>query len=231
MFSHAVLFQFSYNAMMLLQCLNKIADSGCCVLLSIHHPNISMFESLDHVFVVHQGRSFFQCDSAGIHQYFEARGIPVLNAENPSDWILTVMQTHNIQDLEDRGFFSAHKTVTGEKLDGSQDKKREDDPSLTELDATDSDADYQRVDLDVSNHSADSLSFASSASFARLVKDNPTSIWMETKNLLVREAHRAKRDKAAAAFRLGVSFFGAIVFAIVFHGVADGTIESPLDFR
>ena len=215
----------SHNGMMLLQCLRKIADSGCCVMLSIHHPNIPMFESLDHVFVIHQGRSFFQCDKTDVRQYFETRGVPVPSAENPADHMLTVTQTYTAQDLEDRGFFKSHTTFPGEESDVTQDNSEDDDdgallsPQPAHGPTTNGEDDRQHP-----------KSFSAiEDSFAQLAKKHPTSLWMETKNLLLREFRRTKRDKAALYFRAGLSLLGG-VFGIVFHGVADATIDSPLDF-
>lgn len=189
-------------------------------MLSIHHPNLSMFESLDHIYVVHKGRSFFQCDTADVRQYFAVRGLPVPEAENPADWILTVTQTHDVQDLEDRGFFSTHKAGAAER------------DSATEDWDSSSEKDYQMVDLDASIHSADDVpGYVSTVSCSQLVKEDPTSTWMETKNLAMREFRRAKRDKDAMVFRIGIAIVGSVVFAVVFNGVADGTIESASDFR
>lgn len=39
----------SFNAVVLLECLQKVAMSGACVVLSIHHPSWQMFESMDRV--------------------------------------------------------------------------------------------------------------------------------------------------------------------------------------
>jgi len=174
-----------------------------------------MFESLDHVFVIHQGRSFFQCDTADVRQYFETRGVPVPSAENPADHMLTVTQTYTAKDLEGRGFFKSHTTFTGEESDVTQHSSESEDDGPT----TNGEGDCQHP-----------KSFSAIAdSLAQLAKKHPPSLWMETKNLLLREYRRTKRDKAALYFRAGLSLLGGVV-GIVFHGVADATIDSPLDF-
>jgi len=99
---------------MLLQCLRKIADCGCSILISIHHPSVPMFQTMDRIMVLHRGRCFFQCNTSAVHQYFEDRGIPVPEGENPADWMLTISQTKTVQDLEARGFFSAPTITCGE---------------------------------------------------------------------------------------------------------------------
>eukprot|EP00977_Amphora_coffeiformis_P001575 scaffold299_cov256-Amphora_coffeaeformis.AAC.1 len=110
----------SHNGIVLLQCLREVADSGCCVLMSVHHPNIQMFESIDHVILIHEGRCMLQCGVQGIPNFFEARGCPVPDGENPADLMLTISQTHAIRDLEEMGFFptcnSAHPVSSHEKV-------------------------------------------------------------------------------------------------------------------
>ena len=189
--------------MMLLQCLRKIADGGCCVILSIHHPNVSMLESMDHVFVIHEWRSFFHCDTGDIRLYFENRGLPVPDAENPADHMLSVTQTHTVQDLEKRGFFATH-------------------------DGADRTVDTTQHDSNLSPDTGDDAKSVGS-SMAERVKRHPTSSWMEAKHLLVREARCIARDKSAFLFRTVICSL-SVVFAIVFYGVADGNIESSLDF-
>lgn len=189
--------------MVLLSCLRKIADSGCCVMMSIHHPNLLMFNAIDHVMVLHLGRCFFQCNTPEVPAYFESRGLPVPDSENPADWMLTVTQIHDVDELQSRGFFSSQAgAVKNDNLD----------PTAHD-----------------SGHST-RIEGASTSNVARMVKENPTSFWTESKHLLLREARRASRDKASACFRLAVPFFGGVIFAAVFHGIADDTIDSSVDF-
>lgn len=161
-----------------------------------------MVESMDHVFVIHGGRCFFHCDTADIRQYFENRGLPVPAAENPADHMLTVTQTHTVQDLEERGFFEA-QLGDGEKLDATQHE---------------------------TNFSQDTGETSNVGGIiAEWVKKHPTSFWIEGKTLLVREARCIVRDKFALLLRIGICSL-SVVFAITLNGVADDNIESSLDF-
>lgn len=78
------------------------------MLLSIHHPNLQMFQTLDHVILLHGGRCLLQSSVANIREVFENRGLPVPLGTNPADWMLEVSQRHEPEVLEkEYGFFDS----------------------------------------------------------------------------------------------------------------------------
>lgn len=295
------LLQHSHNGVLLLQCLRKIANCSCSLLFSIHHPNQTMFNLLDHVIVIHSGRTMFQCDTKNVRHYFSNRGLPVPKGENPADWMLTVSQIYSAEYLQEQGFFPNHndnsKAADGtdgdnenaamlmpkllsminedeEKTGGgggdtggpekiveendndeempldveagtltnsNKDKTQQDVKSPDLLKATSSGY-IQPPELTERKSSgmrrsklANSLRGSIRKNTAEIVQqmmdDEPTTFGMELRLLWSREFLKLKREKKQNTYRMGIALGGGAVIAIVCKGVADGVIESDVDFR
>jgi len=202
----------SHNGVLLLKCLRRLADSGCSILVSIHHPTQIMFESFNHVMVIHAGRTMFQCDVADVPRYFADRDLPIPKTENPADWMLAVSQTYSVNELKEFGFFSSHtdqKGVLRSTMGFEEGFEKELDEGFED-------------NLPLANGTTQIVH--------KMMTDEPTSFWMEFKLLFWREVLRTSRDKTSFFARLATTVCCGGTAAIVFQGVVDKKVDSLLDF-
>ena len=220
----------SHNATEVLKCIRDVTDSGCCLIMSIHHPNIQMFETIDNVILIHEGRCMLQCNVPDIPKLFQERGCPVPEGENPADWMLTVTQTHDVRDLKKMGFFHAYQhqhsspTTEAMSIDSTIHESKEElqDNGIPSFSLPQSDA-CERVDNRNSNT-------VTSTIHALKLKD-PNTLVTEVSMLLEREWNRTKRDRSENLYRIFLAVFGGSIFGIVFQDVARGPIDSIVDFN
>jgi ABC-type multidrug transport system permease subunit len=87
------------------QVLKKVANAGASVLFTIHQPSSEIFDSFDHLILLHKGRVLFQGSVRSVPSFFGARGHPCPLTYNPADWIIHVAQKYPVEMLERTGFF------------------------------------------------------------------------------------------------------------------------------
>jgi len=96
----------SYNAMILLECLQNVAGNhGTTILLSLHHPNLPMFKMIDHVILLYDGRCMVRSAVKSIPDVYKGHNLPVPEEVNPADWMLEISQTYDVEELEDKFHF------------------------------------------------------------------------------------------------------------------------------
>jgi hypothetical protein len=95
----------SFGALQVCAVLKKVAQAGASVLFTIHQPSSEIFESFDHLILLHSGRVMYQVPIPLVPQDFEAKGYPVPSNYNPADWVISVAQRNSIDKLEESGFF------------------------------------------------------------------------------------------------------------------------------
>ena len=98
----------SYNAVILLKCLRKVAATrGTTILLSLHLPNLDMFNMIDNVILLYGGRCMLRGAVQNIPKIFYTHNLPVPDQVNPADWMLEMSQMHDVKELEtEYNFFS-----------------------------------------------------------------------------------------------------------------------------
>jgi ABC-2 type transporter len=95
----------SFSAVQVCQVLKKVANSGASVLFTIHQPSSEIFNSFDHLILLHKGRVLFQGSVKDVPHYFATRGHRCPKNYNPADWVVNLAQKYPIPQLEEQGFF------------------------------------------------------------------------------------------------------------------------------
>lgn len=81
----------SYNAVILLKCLEKMAKSkGTTILFSLHHPNLLMFNMIDHIILLNEGRCMLHGAVNKIPNILKDHGLSVPDLANPADWMIEI---------------------------------------------------------------------------------------------------------------------------------------------
>jgi len=87
-------------ALLVMNCLKKICDSGRTVVATIHQPSSAVFDMFDDLLLLKKGGKvvFFGdlgCCSCNLVSYFEGLGASCMNkGENPATWMLDVLGEH-----------------------------------------------------------------------------------------------------------------------------------------
>lgn len=101
----------SFSATQLCQVLKKVANAGASVLCTIHQPNSFVFNSFDHLLLLHLGRVLYEAPVRNVKRYFAAKGFSCPKDHNLADWIVHVAQNNTVLELEDKGFFSGDEML------------------------------------------------------------------------------------------------------------------------
>eukprot|EP00177_Eucheuma_denticulatum_P002241 GFKZ01004018.1.p1 GENE.GFKZ01004018.1~~GFKZ01004018.1.p1 ORF type:complete len:1383 (+),score=196.71 GFKZ01004018.1:418-4566(+) len=85
------------SALVVANAIRKIADSGSCVICTIHQPSKEVFSMFDKLLLLKRGGKQVYFGDIGengkaIRDYFESRGAPAMSEiANPADWMLSVV--------------------------------------------------------------------------------------------------------------------------------------------
>ena len=245
--SHTITFCDSHTALQVVEGIKKVSDSGASVLLTIHQPNHQMFQALDHIMLLHHGRTMFQGAASDVGHFFGKQGYPIPHGINPADWMLIVSQEHTEKELEENGFFEGeaiHSSMGSDAMMHSSTENSNSDEeeqqlgkaSLRSLDSVPqslndtSRAVVRRLSSRVP--SQPQLLLTRRLSIFETVDDSQRlSIVREISILMQREAKTMFRTVDSLLKRLGLALFGGALTAVAFQGVADGRVESILDFQ
>lgn len=95
----------SFSAEKLVHVLKRVATAGSSVLFTIHQPPSAVFNLFDHLILLNKGRVMFNGRASQVQPFFEQRGYSNPPNYNPADWILTIAQAVQEEELEQAGFF------------------------------------------------------------------------------------------------------------------------------
>jgi ABC-type multidrug transport system ATPase subunit len=95
----------SWSAVQVCEVLKKVATAGASVLFTIHQPSSEIFNSFDHLILLHKGRVLFQGPVKRVPEFFSARGHKCPANYNPADFVVNMAQRHSVEYLEGCGFF------------------------------------------------------------------------------------------------------------------------------
>ena len=114
----------SYSATQVMELLKKVANAGTSVLFTIHQPSSEVFASFDHLILLNRGHVMYQGAVQKVPTYFENCSHPIPANYNPADWIMTVAQRVEEEDLIRDGFYpqSTLESRNYSELDTSSDK-------------------------------------------------------------------------------------------------------------
>jgi ABC-2 type transporter len=96
----------SFNALELVQVLKNVAEEErASVILTIHQPSSDIWNLFDRLTLLKRGRVMYEGRRENVNAKFAACGYTLPPNYNPADWVMTVAQTINTEQLEKAGFF------------------------------------------------------------------------------------------------------------------------------
>ena len=191
----------SHNAFIVMQTCRHVAKSGATVLMSIHQPSSKLFELMDHVYLMHEGRCMYDGTASLALSYFESKGYPKPMHYSPCDWMMEVSQTTKTAVLQEAGFFEENLW-----------------PTMIDLETQNTD---ETEDTSSSKDSREKASLFAS----------PVSWHTEVREQLCRDLRNLYRDHEALMFRFIMVAVGTALVAFTFQGVGKNSLEDPVSFQ
>jgi hypothetical protein len=180
----------SFSAVQLCQVLRKVANAGSSVLFTIHQPSSEIFNSFDHLILLNKGRVMYQGEVANVPTYFGDRGHPNPPNYNPADWIMTVAQAIDMEQLNKDGFFPTDERDMGDAFEPHEGQ--------------------DALGITITGRAA--------TEEEKLLK--PPGFVTQTTLLFERELNNLRRDVTALGARFGLSIFLGVLIGIIFWEVA-----------
>lgn len=125
--------------MLVVKALRKIADGGRTVCATIHQPSSAVFGMFDDLLLMKKGGQVVYHGELGrnncssLVEYFESRGAePIELGDNPANWMLRVMDSGSMDDIEEVYLQSEEYASTLKELDGIESNKDEESRILYE---------------------------------------------------------------------------------------------------
>ncbi|PPD82449.1 hypothetical protein GOBAR_DD20619 [Gossypium barbadense] len=82
----------SASALMVVKVLQRIAEGGSIVIMSIHQPSSRILGLIDRLIILSQGRTLYSGSPSNLPQFFSDFGHPIPNNENPSEFALDLIR-------------------------------------------------------------------------------------------------------------------------------------------
>lgn len=95
----------STSATSLVNVLKQMASNGTTIMCTIHQPSSQIFLSLDQVIFLKAGRIFFSGTPAEISPHFSKMGMICPFNYNPSDFLMTIVQTETVDSATEKNLF------------------------------------------------------------------------------------------------------------------------------
>ncbi|KAJ4978239.1 hypothetical protein NE237_009019 [Protea cynaroides] len=198
----------STSAFMVVKVLQRIAQSGSIVMMSIHQPSYRIIGLLDSMIFLSRGQTVFSGPPSSLPQYFSEFGHPIPENENRTEFALDL-----IRELE--GSSGGTKAlVEFQKSRESTNRQRNRDPDWQRLSLNDAiSASISRGKL-VSGATNDASSASTVSTFA-----NP--FWVEIAVLAKRSVTNSRRMPELFGIRLGAVLVTGFILATVFWHLDD----------
>jgi ATP-binding cassette, subfamily G (WHITE), eye pigment precursor transporter len=81
----------SFMAMSIVDTLRKLADKGKTIICTIHQPSSVIFQKLDRLCLLAEGRLAFIGDHSDVNKFFETQGFPIPELYNPADHFIKTL--------------------------------------------------------------------------------------------------------------------------------------------
>jgi len=185
----------SHTAHSIVQILKTMAKRNTAVLLTIHQPSSEIFFQFDVVIFMKDGRIFYQGAPTVAVDYFAALGHKCPANYNPSDFVMSLSQTHSLEEMIAQGLMMKPPST------------------MAELAAMSPKSKSARQEGD-----EDSVSFNAVAATNGMPTLITASFLTQLKWLLHREFEGLIRNKAALGARFGVTIFLNTLFGLIFLG-------------
>ncbi|KYR01479.1 ABC transporter G family protein [Tieghemostelium lacteum] len=89
----------SSDALKVMNCVKRIADSGRTIICTIHQPSQEIFEKFDQLLVLDKGQTIYfgetGTNSEKVLEYFTSQGYQYQPGRNPADFILEISEQHH----------------------------------------------------------------------------------------------------------------------------------------
>jgi ABC-type multidrug transport system ATPase subunit len=115
----------SYTALELIRLVKQISHSGKTVICVIHQPSSEIYDVFDDVVFMCKGKIVYHGPVTKVVEYFASRGFVCPSDYNPADYVMYVLQTINMEQLNTleaawRTFEEQKKTQVLEKRKSAQ---------------------------------------------------------------------------------------------------------------
>ncbi|TYH34302.1 hypothetical protein ES332_D13G119200v1 [Gossypium tomentosum] len=202
----------SASALMVVKVLQRIAEGGSIVIMSIHQPSSRILGLIDRLIILSQGRTLYSGSPSNLPQFFSDFGHPIPNNENPSEFALDLIRQLEGTSSGTQILFEFNKTW---KVSSMDDNGGDDTISNRRCTLPLKDAIAKSISLgklvsggNGANHSSSVPSFA-----------NP--FYIELMVLSKRLLTNSRRMPAKFAVRLGTITVTGIVLATMFWQLDD----------
>lgn len=186
----------SFSAVQLCQVLKKVANAGSSVLFTIHQPSSEIFNSFDHLILMNKGRVMYQGAVANVPDYFGERNHPNPPNYNPADWIMTVAQAVDINQLNKDGFFPDDHREMG--------------------DAFEPEDGQDALGITITGHTAR----------VEQQHIMPPGFITQTSMLFNREINNLRRDVTALGARIGMTLVMGLLIGVIFWDVGGSDLTN-----
>ncbi|XVE76289.1 hypothetical protein DITRI_Ditri12bG0160100 [Diplodiscus trichospermus] len=202
----------STSAFMVVKVLQRIAQSGSIVIMSIHQPSSRILGLLDILIVLSQGQTMYSGSPANLPQFFTDFGHPIPKNENPSEFALDFIRELEETSSGTQNLVEFNQSWQASKTDNHNIVSNR--PCLSLKDAISRSISRGKlvsgapVKRDHAGHSSSVPSFA-----------NP--IWIEVMVLSRRLLTNSRRMPAKFAVRFGTIVVTGIILATMFWQLDD----------
>ncbi|KAG4111313.1 hypothetical protein ERO13_D13G097400v2 [Gossypium hirsutum] len=107
----------SASALMVVKVLQRIAEGGSIVIMSIHQPSSSILGLIDRLIILSQGRTLYSGSPSNLPQFFSDFGHPIPNNENPSEFALDLIRELEGTSSGTQILFEFNKTWKASSMD------------------------------------------------------------------------------------------------------------------
>ncbi|KAJ2452359.1 hypothetical protein EV183_002989 [Coemansia sp. RSA 2336] len=88
----------AHSALMVMHQLKAVADSGCTVVTVLHQPSSEMFELIDDLLILFEGRTVFMGERASLVNYLDRLGYPCGMYSNPADHVFNAVLYEHLKN-------------------------------------------------------------------------------------------------------------------------------------
>ncbi|TYG37145.1 hypothetical protein ES288_D13G118600v1 [Gossypium darwinii] len=107
----------SASALMVVKVLQRIAEGGSIVIMSIHQPSSRILGLIDRLIILSQGRTLYSGSPSNLPQFFSDFGHPIPNNENPSEFALDLIRELEGTSSGTQILFEFNKTWKASSMD------------------------------------------------------------------------------------------------------------------
>ncbi|XP_021289417.1 ABC transporter G family member 20-like [Herrania umbratica] len=198
----------STSAFMVVKVLQRIAQSGSIVIMSVHQPSYRILGLLDRLIFLSQGQTLYSGSPANLSEFFRDFGHPIPENENPAEFALDFIRELEETPCESQNLVEFNKSWQSAKNPSNNISNK---PNLSLKDAINTSISRGKL---VSRATNDLNPTSSVSSFA-----NP--FWIEVLVLLKRLSINSRRMPEVFGIRLAAIVITGIIVASMFWQLDD----------